>query len=363
MKQQQNKQWIVYRHISPSGKSYIGITFRPPEVRWANGHGYSSNTKIGQAITKYGWNNIQHEILETNIDSLEKAKEREIYWINFYDSYKNGYNSTLGGDSVSLERVTNIPVYQLNYKLEIVNSYPTLADAARAIGLKSSNGIIEAIKSNGNQITAGGYYWCLQSEYSSQWKPKQDQHKRQVICIETGQIFESESEAANFIGVTQASISSCCHNKTITCQNKHWVFLSDYNENWQPREYIKKDIPTKRKIICIETREIYESVLQASQILNIERSDITRACREHRMAKQLHFAYLDEYDANTWEPHKNLQSNSPRSKSVICLTNNITYPSIAAAAKELGITSSLISRCCSGKLETTHGLKFKYKEE
>ena len=81
------------------------------------------------------------------------------------------------------------------------------------------------------------------------------------------------------------------------------------------------------------------------------------------MAKQLHFAYLDEYDANTWEPHKNLQSNSPRSKSVICLTNNITYPSIAAAAKELGITSSLISRCCSGKLETTHGLKFKYKEE
>ena len=42
------------------------------------------------------------------------------------------------------------------------------------------------------------------------------------------------------------------------------MFLSDYSENWQPREYIKKDIPTKRKIICIETGEIYESVLQAS---------------------------------------------------------------------------------------------------
>ena len=28
------KKWIVYKHTSPSGKVYIGITSNSPEKRW-----------------------------------------------------------------------------------------------------------------------------------------------------------------------------------------------------------------------------------------------------------------------------------------------------------------------------------------
>ena len=94
--------WTVYRHITPSGKSYIGITSKKPEYRWKNGRGYNPKFPFGKAIEKYGWENIRHEILDTNIDEFE-AKCLEEYYIFSYRTYVgfsdcNGYNLTLGGD-------------------------------------------------------------------------------------------------------------------------------------------------------------------------------------------------------------------------------------------------------------------------
>lgn len=93
--------WTVYRHITPSGKSYIGITSKKPEDRWQNGLRYTSGV-FKKAIKKYGWDNIKHEILDTNLTEYE-AKCLEEYYIFSYRTYVgfsdcNGYNCTLGGD-------------------------------------------------------------------------------------------------------------------------------------------------------------------------------------------------------------------------------------------------------------------------
>lgn len=61
---------------------------------------YSPNHKdyqavIHKAIRKYGIKNFEIEILE--YCSPELLNEKEQYWINFYDSFKNGYNSNEGG--------------------------------------------------------------------------------------------------------------------------------------------------------------------------------------------------------------------------------------------------------------------------
>lgn len=52
-------------------------------------------------MIKYNTTKDDFEIIESNIDSQNLANEREIYWIAFYDSYHNGYNSTPGGQSGS----------------------------------------------------------------------------------------------------------------------------------------------------------------------------------------------------------------------------------------------------------------------
>lgn len=53
-----------------------------------------------QAFKKYGLENFTFEEIEEV--PQDKLDEREKYWINYYDSYKNGYNSTLGGRSAEL---------------------------------------------------------------------------------------------------------------------------------------------------------------------------------------------------------------------------------------------------------------------
>lgn len=59
---EESKTYIIYKHVSPSGKVYIGQTNQIPELRFRNGEGYRSSKKFYNAILKYGWKNFKHEI-------------------------------------------------------------------------------------------------------------------------------------------------------------------------------------------------------------------------------------------------------------------------------------------------------------
>lgn len=94
------EKFVVYEHLFPNGKRYIGISSNP-QRRWANGLGYNHNEYMKRAIQKYGWENIEHHI---RFDSLTKedAETKEIELISFYKSNnpKYGYNIDSGGNSV-----------------------------------------------------------------------------------------------------------------------------------------------------------------------------------------------------------------------------------------------------------------------
>lgn len=95
------KKWCIYKHTNKiNGKCYIGQTCRNLSKRFGkNGYNYApySQVKFYNAIQKYGWDNFDHEILESDIPTLEEAYEKEKYYIKLYDSFKNGYNATSGG--------------------------------------------------------------------------------------------------------------------------------------------------------------------------------------------------------------------------------------------------------------------------
>lgn len=94
-------------------KVYIGQS-KNIELRWKHHKTTKDKHSIHYAFDKYGIENFSFEILEECPTS--KLDEKEIYWIKYYDSYKNGYNKTLGGhaggysDSLSLEDVEKITV-------------------------------------------------------------------------------------------------------------------------------------------------------------------------------------------------------------------------------------------------------------
>ena len=87
---------------SINGKIYIGKTSSSIEERWKE-HKRDSikeNEKhrpLYRAMNKYGVENFSIEELE-KCDTDKIACEREKYWIEYYGSFKNGYNATKGGD-------------------------------------------------------------------------------------------------------------------------------------------------------------------------------------------------------------------------------------------------------------------------
>ncbi|MBP5710583.1 MAG: hypothetical protein J6W84_06360 [Bacteroidales bacterium] len=94
--------YTVYMHITPSGKKYIGLTSMAVEERWASGRGYQTQL-FGRAVKKYGWENIEHIILATDL-SKEAACDLEQLLIKIYNTQnpKFGYNISDGGDCSAL---------------------------------------------------------------------------------------------------------------------------------------------------------------------------------------------------------------------------------------------------------------------
>lgn len=92
------KKYIVYKHTAPNGKVYIGITCRLKQ-RWSRNGFYYRDQYFGRAILKYGWDNIVHEVLFTDL-TKEEACKKEIELIAQYKSNnpKFGYNIASGGD-------------------------------------------------------------------------------------------------------------------------------------------------------------------------------------------------------------------------------------------------------------------------
>lgn len=85
-----------------NSKVYIGQTRQSLKDRWYKHcqkqyDKYHFNMPIKQAIFKYGKDNFKIELIEEC--SIELLNEREIYWIQYYDSYNKGYNCTKGGQN------------------------------------------------------------------------------------------------------------------------------------------------------------------------------------------------------------------------------------------------------------------------
>lgn len=99
-----------------NGKIYIGKTNRTIQERFeehCRDYLKRKNEKrpLYSAMKKYGIHNFSVEQVEKC--TLNEVEAREKYWIEFYGSFKYGYNATLGGDGKAyIDRDLVIKTYQ-----------------------------------------------------------------------------------------------------------------------------------------------------------------------------------------------------------------------------------------------------------
>lgn len=84
-----------------NNKIYIGKTLLTPEKRFKEHcrDAFKATEKhrpLYSAMNKYGIENFKIEVVEECNDKI--LSDREKYWIEYYGSFKNGYNATIGGD-------------------------------------------------------------------------------------------------------------------------------------------------------------------------------------------------------------------------------------------------------------------------
>jgi len=101
----------IYKITNPEGKIYIGLS-KNILLRWShykNSSSMGSNSLLKNSLKKYGYNQHIFEIKErvepqinlTDQQNNKILRERERYWINFYQSNNIGLNQNRGGCGTS----------------------------------------------------------------------------------------------------------------------------------------------------------------------------------------------------------------------------------------------------------------------
>ena len=130
---------FIYKIINDiNDKVYIGKTLSSIEERFKQ-HKKDSLKESEQirplyrAMRKYGIEKFHIEKVEEC--PLEILSDREKYWIEFFSSYKNGYNATIGGDGKQLYNYDEIVKGFLSGKLvyELAEEFECCQDTIHAV--------------------------------------------------------------------------------------------------------------------------------------------------------------------------------------------------------------------------------------
>lgn len=253
---------------------YIGQTVRTLGARWSQ-HKQSSKTENNHlylAIRKYGVEKFHIEEIEEVQDDL--LNERECYWIQYYNSYYDGYNSTLGGEGnkneITLEQIENLwekglsiieisevlgttrtvirdriynsklyseeearqrgvgrmkkakgkPIIQLDLEGNFIDYFNSGKEAEEKLGF-SRKAISNALRRNGS---SNGYLWKYANE-----EAKDKNYKKTIIqkISKDGQLLETYSsvkEASEKESISLTGIYSACIGKQKTAGGYIWKY-------------------------------------------------------------------------------------------------------------------------------------------
>ena len=214
--------YSVYRHTSPSGKVYIGITCQKPKKRWQNGKGYlnSHNQHFYNAILRYGWDNIQHDILASGLTRSE-AEQMEVELIRLYKSTdpEYGYNLAHGGshhgrDTEQTRKKKSDS--KLGDKNPMYGSHQFFGTPADVSGEKHPM--------YGRRGPDNPRYGMKHSQETIDKLRDGSKNTRAVVCVETGETYPSAQAAGRAVGVSGNGIAGCCRCKPHynTAAGFHW---------------------------------------------------------------------------------------------------------------------------------------------
>ena len=272
--------YTVYMHITPNGKRYVGLTKLKPEKRWGkNGSGYHNNIAFYNAILEYGWGNIEHLIIGENL-TQESGMILERNLIREYGTTdpRLGYNQYSGKE---------------------LGEWKYLSDKEYDIKEKRREKWIKSLNE------------------------RNVKHRKPVIKLETGEVYESITSAALAINRAKKRLSYCV-NRGIGYHG-HWEFVpTDYSDEWRLRRLKERTERPKKE------------------------------------------PYVNPNGYHKWSDEAKQSNKGKNGKAVIQMTlggqDIAEFASSVIAGETLGINHRKIRMVCNGERKKCGGFRWRWKE-
>lgn len=301
--------------------------------------GAHPNSHLQNAWNKYGRDSFDFLIVELCDVSL--LDDREMFYINEFDSFNNGYNMTAGGGG-ALGRVA--------------------LDSARE-KMRNSRKRYTSLFSGANSPVA-----------------------IPVVLLNTGERFGCISNAAKKYNVAPYRVAECCRHNALSSgeidgERLVWRFPEEYSSMSandifyaidvanNPTKYIRSGQisgPKTHSVVLLNNGNIFSSIVEACEQMNVDRNCIKDCCVGRQSfggclnGEKLVWSYLEDYHKMSKEDiYNKLCKANPPDKMVLLTNTGEVFWSVSHAASVYGLNPHAIRNCCnrrshsSGKINET----------
>lgn len=261
------------------------------------------NKHLQSAWNKYGNDNFEFSILE--YCPLELLNSKEQYWIQYYDSFKGGYNQTSGDigcrgykhseSEIQKMRAIYNPktILQLNNSLEIIREWASCCQVSMELGLYRQS-ITDCCTKCNRVKSVGGYIWVYKEDYKNIDKEyyliKDIQLPKLVGQFDAEfnliKIWNSCYEINKKSDFDSSTINQVCNHKRNSYNGYIWAFVNDDGEILDDYDYSKIKIRSIRSIGQYDTDgnliNTYSSLKDAQNKTKFDKHYIADVCNGMR---------------------------------------------------------------------------------
>lgn len=217
---------------------------------------------LNYGLMNFEVNELEKIICNTKDELCKKIDQQEIYWINEYDVFNNGYNQTSGGNGALNRICSDITKLKISEKNKGENNgmYGTTWSEEKTIQMRE----------------------LMTGENNPQYgKPKSDETKEKLSKALTGRVISEETKEK--ISNTMKGVKKSDEMKAKLSESKKGVKLSDETKEKIKNTRLKgKDNPKSKKVgqysLDDELIKVFDSMSDAARECNTYHSSISACC-------------------------------------------------------------------------------------
>ena len=205
-----------------NNKKYIGqsinIFYRWQKHNSELNNNVHFNDYLQKSWNKYGADSFSFYVVE--LCDVDKLDEREIYYIDLYDTLNrdNGYNLTSGG--------TYNKRYSMETRAKISNALKGHEVSPESRAKISKNHADISGKNNGMYGKHHTEDAKRKVSMANKGKISYKRNRNNVYCVELEQTFDDATVAGKVLNIDSSAILKCCKGERKTCGGYHWEFIN-----------------------------------------------------------------------------------------------------------------------------------------